>query len=109
MAPKRDAEPLPAKKSKVVVENVENVSVPVSKPVGAERQAEAASLAASSGPSTFLAPTQDRAIIRFPEGEAAAKAFGGEQLRVLMEVVADNVCHSLGIYIRKKDLPTWFS
>ncbi len=78
--------------------DAEIINVPVEKPVGAARQAAAASLTASSGPRSVFASTQDRVIIRFPEGEAAAKALGGEQLRVLMEAVADDVCRLLGAY-----------
>ena len=81
------------------------VNVPVGKPVGADRQAAAASLAASSGPCSTLASTQDRVIIRFPDGEAAAKALGGEQFRVLMEAVADEVCQMLGACFTAADLP----
>ena len=81
------------------------ISVPVGTPVGADRQAAAASLVASSGPCSTLAATQGRVIIRFPDGEAAAKALGGEQLRVLMEAVADEVCQLLGAYFTAADLP----
>ena len=83
----------------------ETINVPVGKPVGADRQAAAASLAASSGPCSTLASTQGRVIIRFPDGEVAAKALGGEQLRVLMEAVADDVCQMLGAYFTAPDLP----
>ena len=90
------------KKARVALETI---SVPVGTPVGADRQAAAASLVASSGPCSTLAATQGRVIIRFPDGEAAAKALGGEQLRVLMEAVADEVCQLLGAYFTAADLP----
>ena len=97
------------KKARVAAEAArvaaEATNVPIERPVGADRQAAAASLAASSGPCSTLASTQDRVIIRFPDGEAAAKALGGEQLRVLMEVVADDVCKMLGASFTAADLP----
>ena len=85
--------------------SAEAINVPVGKPVGADRQAAAASLAASSGPCSTPASTQDRVIIRFPDGEAAAKALGGEQFRLLMEAVADEVCQMLGAFFTAADLP----
>ena len=106
MAPKRETEKAEKgaalKKAKTAADEV---NVPIGKPVGADRQAAAASLAAGSGPCSTPASTQDRVIIRFPDGEAAAKALGGEQFRVLMEAVADEVCQMLGACFTAADLP----
>ena len=106
MAPKRETEKAEKgaalKKAKTAADEV---NVPIGKPVGAERQAAAASLAAGSGTCSTPASTQDRVIIRFPDGEAAAKALGGEQFRVLMEAVADEVCQMLGACFTAADLP----
>ena len=90
------------KKARVAADTV---NVPIEKPVGADRQAAASAIAASSGPCSTHASTSDRAIIRFPDGEAAAKALGGEQLRVLMEAVADDVCKMLGALFTAADFP----
>ena len=92
MVSKREAEKAEKEAArKKARDDKENGTVPVGMPVGLERQADAASIAAGSGPCSTLASTQGRVSIRFPDGEAAAKAFGGEQLRVLMEAVADEV------------------
>ena len=69
-------------------------TVPVGKPVGLERHAEAASVAAGSGAGRHagtMAVLRPPFVIRFPDNEAAAKALGGEHLRALMEAVADDV------------------
>ena len=68
--------------------------MPVGKPVGLERHAEAASVAAGSGAGRdagTMAVLRPPFVIRFPDNEAAAKALGGEHLRALMEAVADDV------------------
>ena len=123
MAPKRPApgdagadekksrsQPAPA--TQIVSNEQENTVVPVETPVGAQRQADTASIAAGIGAGAdagTLAVPRQPIVIRFPDCEAAAKALGGEQLRVLMEAVADEVGHLLHSCFNAENLPTILS